>query len=259
MKSKILLGVALATAIFIGSPNISYADYPLSQRQTQQILGYIDGDWYDAQGHLILKIHDGYINGCQVLTIKNLVGKGGRAGGTVEIQEDTGVRRIMLGWNVMTIPGRSNDKDYIIMNDEKTLHRTSSVSYYESIAGLHLRMAMEDVYDLSGKADRILTPQNPIWIGGHEFDRGWYYEKKGLIVSFLRNTVSDLTIVSGSSFKFDKSGLGIENYPSEYARAYDYSGQTSYGNAGYRVPVHDGEFMYFGGNREFVSLSIFSN
>ena len=86
---KLLTVICLCLALFLALPGACSAKRSF------------DGDWYDSDGSLVLSIHDGYLNGCQILSTSNFVGDnlGGWTGfnctdSLASYQEQYGLRRL---------------------------------------------------------------------------------------------------------------------------------------------------------------------
>ena len=71
---------------------------------TYRELSKMDGDWYNGNGDLVLSIHDGYINSCQVLGGYDFAGGSSRAYGKFLIAESDGTRYLFLNWDLWSNP-----------------------------------------------------------------------------------------------------------------------------------------------------------
>ena len=71
---------------------------------TYRELSKMDGDWYNGNGDLVLSIHDGYINSCQVLGGYDFAGGSSRAHGKFLIAESDGTRYLFLKWDLWSNP-----------------------------------------------------------------------------------------------------------------------------------------------------------
>ena len=121
----------------------------MEQQYVTKVLNLMEGDWYDADGNRVLQIHDGFINGCQVLAGYDFAGSSSFGAGRFDILESTGRRKLYLEWDI-----RHADTDSIKLNDHQMLHRTAKPPFNESIAGIHLGMTAAEVTATLGPLHR---------------------------------------------------------------------------------------------------------
>ena len=221
----------------------------MEQKYVSKVLNLMDGDWYDAAGNRVLQIHDGYINGCQVLAAYDFAGGSSNGAGRFDILESTGSRILYLTWDI-----HHSDKDSIKLNDSQMLHRTARLSFNESIAGIHLGMTSDEVTTTLGAPTQMrnLTPYVNTY--------GWYYEPLRIAVTFDADTVDRIILMKGSPVTLQRSWLNCTNDPYEFAQAYQmkrvpkinyddrYSGSGCYA-------IGDEEYLSFGNRMDYIMLT----
>ena len=225
----------------------------MEQQYVTKVLNLMEGDWYDADGNRVLQIHDGFINGCQVLAGYDFAGSSSFGAGRFDILESTGRRKLYLEWDI-----RHADTDSIKLNDHQMLHRTAKPPFNESIAGIHLGMTAAEVTATLG------TPPQVLNLSPYVNTHGWYYPDLRIAVTFDADTVDRILLLKGSRAVLERSGLNCENAPYEFAQAYQmksvphvryddrYSGSGCYGIGGE-------EYLSFGNRMEYVMLSKYWN
>ena len=258
MKLRLRLLVVAMLMIVLNTIGIQSASAVTNQMEwnyVQKALNYMQGDWYNDSGEKVITIHDKYINGCEVVSAFDFAGGSSFAVGVFRIQESTGVRELRIEWNISNTP-----TDYITINDEQTLHKTQNY-YFESIGGFHLWMSSRAVEQKIGKPDRILTPDNPLWIGSDKYSNGWYYQNKGIIVGFNSKSIDSIVLLKQSKLTFDRSGLNCSNTPEAFARAYAMKRIPPWPNSDWNGAwgIGYGEYIFFGKNMANITLSVYNN
>lgn len=227
--------------------------YQQSYNSLMSVLNKMQGEWYDDSGNVVLRIYNGYINGCKVVAGYDFVGSGTLGSGKVSILESTGERGLYLEWGL-----RGNkDTDYINLNDTQLLHRTNKVSYYESIAGVYLGMTADKIKAKLGNP--TYTGDLNQYLGGHWHLYGWYYEKQGILITFNAHSIDRIILLKNSKQTLFHSGLNCSNTAMEFAQTYnlnripeiDYADHISY-NIGH------GEYLSFGAHMDYIMLSNYS-
>ena len=102
-RLKVILAAILVSVTFIGgafytAPQV-YASR-MADQYTYKALNRMEGDWYNSNGTLVLSIHDGYINNCQVLGGYDFAGGASCAKGDFLIAEADGNRYLTIEWNL---------------------------------------------------------------------------------------------------------------------------------------------------------------
>ena len=102
-KAKIFLSILFLVFSFVG-PSFYTAPQVYAKRMddrfTYQALQRMEGDWYNSKGAVVLSIHDGYINGCEVLGGYDFAGGASKATGKFLIAEANGSRYLIIDWNL---------------------------------------------------------------------------------------------------------------------------------------------------------------
>ncbi|WP_289001479.1 hypothetical protein [uncultured Megasphaera sp.] len=255
MLKRHVATAALAISLLMGAaaPTSVQALHQESDTYVVQTIQLMEGNWYDHAGNLVLQIHNGTINGCPVLSGFDFAGGRSHAQGEIRILQSTGERKLYLTWDI-----EQQATDSIKLNDTVVLYRTPTVSYNESIAGIHLRMTPAEVKAVLGEP----TQSGDLQSLGYRY--GWYYAKEKLMVNFDADNVSGITILKGSPAKLGTTGLGIHNTPEEFAQAYHWNRipkvnfNSPYSTDGaFNVGV--GEYLFFGNHMSDISLSIYNN
>lgn len=225
----------------------------MEQQYVTKVLNLMEGDWYDADGNRVLQIHDGFINGCQVLAGYDFAGSSSFGAGRFDILESTGRRKLYLEWDI-----RHADTDSIKLNDHQMLHRTAKPPFNESIAGIHLGMTAAEVTATLG------TPPQALNLSPYVNTYGWYYPDLRIAVTFDADTVDRILLLQGSRAVLERSGLNCGNTPYEFARAYQmkHVPQVRYDDSNVFTGCHaigGEEYLSFGNRMEYVMLSKYWN
>lgn len=254
-KLTVLLGILLfvISSFFQGKSVEAY--YSDDTQYMSRSLGYMEGDWYDRKGNLVLRIHDGYINDCEAVKMYNAAGGSRFASAHFVIKEGSGLRDITLSWDMI-----NGTKNRIGFNNYVTLFRTSNPPHYESVDGVYLGMTRQEVVDLWGKPDHIgdLAPM----IRGKR--SGWYYGKKMIALQFTQsNCLSNIIMLNGSREKLAQSGLNCRNTPQQFAKFYNFSRIPDVSNPQHyskgAFAIGEGEFLFFAPNMNHITLSLYTN
>lgn len=219
------------------------------------ILDLMQGDWYDDNGVKVLAINGRFINACEVLEAYDFAGSNSLGVGVFRIQESTGVREIKLEWNLSNTPA-----SMISLNDTQALHKTTNY-YYESIAGVHLGMSAEKVAQTLGQPTQVATSSNPVYVAGDEITNGWYYQDKGLLVTFASRSVNGISLFQHSNLRLERSGLNCSSSMQAFAQAYNMNRVPEWPSHDFNgvYSIGHGEFIFFGKNMKEISLSIYNN
>ena len=225
----------------------------MEQQYVTKVLNLMEGDWYDADGNRVLQIHDGFINGCQVLAGYDFAGSSSFGAGRFDILESTGRRKLYLEWDI-----RHADTDSIKLNDHQMLHRTAKPPFNESIAGIHLGMTSAEVTAVLG------APTQTGNLNPYVNTYGWYYASLRIAVTFDADTVDCILLLWGSCAMFEHSGLSCGNTPYEFAQAYQmkHVPQVRYDDSNVFTGCHaigGEEYLSFGNRMEYVMLSKYWN
>lgn len=101
--SKIIFSIVFALCSLVGA-SFYTAPQVYASRMTDSItydaLNRMEGDWYNSNGELVLSIHDGYINSCQVLGGYDFAGGTSHARGNFLIAEADGNRYLAIRWSL---------------------------------------------------------------------------------------------------------------------------------------------------------------
>lgn len=253
-KLALITVLSFAFNVFV-SPYAFAVTNKMDWIYVQKALSLMQGDWYDDSGVKVITINDKYINDCEVLSAYDFAGGSRFAVGVFRIQESTGVRDIRIEWNISR-----TSADHITINDNQTLHKTQSY-FYESIGGFHLGMSSAIAEERLGKPTRILTTNNPLKIGSHVYPSGWYYQNKGLIITFNSKSIDRIILLKQSRLTFDKSGLNCSNTPEAFADAYSMSRIPPWPSADFNgvYSIGHGEFISFGKNMDNIMLTVYNN
>lgn len=258
VKHKRLMTGLLLGTLFLGSSGMMevQASYmrQVEPQYVTKIENALNGDWYDHDGNLVLQIHDGYINGCQILAVYDLAGATGHGDAQFRILESTGERMLQLSWW-----SRHTDRDSLKLNDSQMLHRVAKLSYHESVAGIHLGMDSAEVKSVLGEPSA--TGDMKPYLGWTMY--GWYYADQKLIVTFDADCVDRIILLKGSSQVLKTTGLNCSNTPAEFAAAYhmkrvpkvDFADE--YSDDGCH-DIGNGEYLSFGNHMSHIMLTIYS-
>lgn len=102
-KVKIFLSILFLVFSFVGAS--FYTASPVYAKRmddthTYNALARMEGDWHNSKGTVVLSIHDGYINGCEVLGGYDFAGGYSKATGKFLIAEANGSRYLIIDWNL---------------------------------------------------------------------------------------------------------------------------------------------------------------
>lgn len=218
-------------------------------KNVQNTLKLMEGHWYNDDGQMVLSVEGNYINGCEVVSAYDFAGASNFATGIFYIRESKGTRQVKIGWNIY-----GNSSDYITFDEQQMLHRNQNY-YYESIAGIHLGMSAKNAEKNFGKPTRKVNTSS--------HNEKWYYDDKGIEVSFECNGISNITILKSCKLKFSKSGLNCQNSPQEYRRIYQWQTLPHWNNKFlyYNVSHHIGygEYIYLELNMKSVTLTLYAS
>ncbi|WP_298703649.1 hypothetical protein [uncultured Veillonella sp.] len=236
------LGVAMpiltnASTVYSAAPNYRAVNEQLATSLLQQF----QGTWYNHQGQPMLDIQNGYINSTQVTGIYNYAGSKAKGDAILRLQEKAGPKDLKFSWSIRHTP-----KDYIVVNDMTMLRNVPTVSYNESIAGVHLGMNASEVKAQLGNPSQIGRLNNLYIL------KGWYYGDKKIALSFKGDTVDGIYLLKGSALRFKKSGLNADNALATFAEEYNFKSASL--RLGTTYPIGQDEYMYFDEQGRFVWL-----
>lgn len=159
------------------------------------------GTWSDAYGNEVLRISEGYINGCPVISVYDIVPTVyGKA--TVRIAEKHGVRDIVTC---------SVGKKFLIIDEKQTLCKAQKPSYNESISGIYLGMNTKDLRKLHGEPNSI-----------KEYGKSerWEYEKLGVSAGIRNDMVLSIEMEKQGTWQLDRTGFNYANPLGQIYEAY---------------------------------------
>lgn len=213
----------------------------VNEQTSAKLLNQFQGTWYNHQGQAMLDIQNGYINSTPVVGIYNYAGSQSKGDAIIRLQEKNGLKDLKFSWSI-----RHNSKDYIVINDMTMLRNVPQVSYYESIANIHLGMSADEVQSILG------TPSTKGQLKSLYVLNGWYYADKKLALSFKGDTVDGIYLLKGSKLRFKQSGLNADNSLPTFAEEYNF--QSPALRTGTTYPIGHEEYMYFDDQGQFVWL-----
>lgn len=236
------LGVATplltnASTVYSAAPNYRAVNEQLATSLLQQF----QGTWYNHQGQPMLDIQNGYINSTQVTGIYNYAGSKAKGDAILRLQEKAGPKDLKFSWSIRHTP-----KDYLVVNDMTMLRNVPTVSYNESIAGVHLGMNASEVKAQLGNPSQIGRLNNLYIL------KGWYYGDKKIALSFKGDTVDGIYLLKGSALRFKNSGLNADNALATFAEEYNFKSTSL--RPGTTYPIGQDEYMYFDEQGRFVWL-----
>lgn len=213
----------------------------VNEQISASLLNQFQGTWYNHQGQAMLDIQNGYINSTQVVGMYDYIGSKTKGDAIIRLQEKNGLKDLKFSWSI-----RHNDKDYIVVNDMTMLRNVPQVSYYESIADIHLGMSTDEVKAILG------TPSTKGPLKSLYVLNGWYYADKKLALSFKGDTVDGIYLLKGSKLRFKQSGLNADNSLPTFAEEYKF--QSPALRKGTTYPIGHEEYMYFDDQGQYVWL-----
>ncbi|BEU86624.1 hypothetical protein TAMA11512_00880 [Selenomonas sp. TAMA-11512] len=138
------------------------------------------------------------------------------------------------------------------------LHRTTTPSFNESIAGIHLGMTSAEVTAVIGASPQMVN------LSPYVNTYGWYYPDLRIAVTFDADTVDRILLLQGSRAVLARSGLNCMNEPYEFARAYHLKSvpkinyDDRYSDSG-NYAIGGEEYLSFGNRMECIMLSKYWN
>lgn len=243
---------AFVISLLMGLPHTAQA-MQMEQRYVVKVLDIMEGDWFDVSGNRVLRIHDGFINGCEVLAGYDFAGSSSFGVGRFDILESTGRRKLYLEWDI-----RHSDKDSIKLNDSQMLHRTAKPSFNESVAGIHLGMTSAEVSAVLG------APTQTADFRPYVNETGWYYAGLQIGITFDADTVDRILLFKGGSAVLDQLGLNCMSDPSAFAKAYHMSRipkinyDDRYSDSGI-YGIGNEEYLSFGNRMDYIMLTKYWN
>jgi len=173
-------------------------------------LNRILGNWYDTKGNLVLSISNDYkINGCTVMSVKhdeNTYSEWYE----IKINEGNRYRDINLNHEGLDY------HEYLTIRFESgkvyQLRRTKEPRYFESVGGIYIGMAEDEVLRLYGQPS---IKAGEIWI----------YDNEGFEIG-IYPCVNYVGIYKKGNKRFDWSGLSANSSKADFV--YKYGNRVSY-------------------------------
>ena len=241
MSKKRLVALVISLFIMCLSQVAFAIDY------TGKYVPWLQGNWYDLKGNVVLSFSGNYVNDCPIIGIYNPAGGGGDVGFVLRINENDVYRDLRLSCTGIS-PDPTKYHQYIRFNGT-TLRRTPAAQFHESVGGLGLGMSADDVIAKYGKPDNYSTDQ------GRRLQ--WVYSRLGLAISWQNDIVSQIIIYRNGDRRFDSTGFNCNNSLGEYAEAY---GMKSVPRVGYGPRgIGYSEYLWFEQYPNSVELSLFWN
>ena len=194
---------------------------------------FLEGDWYDKAGNLVLSIHDGYLNDCQIISFISGAGSTRMGACTLTVEEGHGSRDISLGVRVL---GDPHDR---LIFDNTALHK-ADCTHYESVSGVYLGSTAKDVVQALGQPESVSDYSNDI---------RYSYNSGSLLIDIKYGEVESIWLNSDSTLHFDRSGLNCNSSGEDFRRAYGIRDAI-----GHREIGKTGEYLHFKG-MDGVALS----
>ena len=229
---KLLTVICLCLALFLALPGACSAKRSF------------DGDWYDSDGSLVVSIHDGYLNGCQILSTSNFVG-GNPGGCAMRIVESSGYRDLHIMFYTYDRTGTHN---YLVLENKTALRNTPEPLYYESVGGVYLGMGQKQLLSMYGRPNRVSKDT-------------WYYDKVGFKVRFIGDIISSITFLRSGDRRLDRTGFNCTDSLGSYQEQYGLRRlpkvPTKSGFSDGTHSIGHGEYLNFDRYPYEVNLSIY--
>lgn len=151
-KKRLVLLVAAFMMWCFSSVVMAYYD------ATPRIVSNLQGEWYDADGNVVLDFKGNTVNGCAIVGAYHPAGGGSNFSCIIRIIEADGYRDLpVIGENLQ----KDSYHAHVIFGDNMDerkgilLMRTKAAKYYESVGGIGLDMPEKEVLAKYGKPDKI--------------------------------------------------------------------------------------------------------
>ena len=223
---------------------------------TSSILTKLQGQWYDAEGNVVLNFQDKTVNGCKVVGVYHLAGGNSDFSCIIRIIEAEGYCDLpIIGENLR----KNSYHAHVILNGDNRndnngimLMRTPQAQYYESVGGIGLDMPAKEVVVKYGKPDKIQKskPWKTLDI--------WQYEKLGLELTMRHQRIFIIKMYQNGNRHFDRTGFDCANTPYEFKEAYGFCQVPKVGQYG-AYSIGHGEYMWFDDYPNSITLSMFWN
>lgn len=223
---------------------------------TPRIVSKLQGEWYDADGNVVLDFKGNTVNGCAIVGAYHPAGGGSNFSCIIRIIEADGYRDLpVIGENLQ----KDSYHAHVILNgdnmDERKgilLMRTKAAKYYESVGGIGLDMPEKEVLAKYGKPDKIqnLKPWKNL--------DTWQYQKLGLELTMRHQRVWIIKIYQNGNRHFDRTGFDCANAPYEFQSAYGFNRVPKAGQYGAYSVGHE-EYIWFDNYPNSITLSMFNN
>lgn len=227
------LSILVLMILFVSNPAGAQSEYDILKRLT--------GSWRNNAGSVVLQIENGYINGCEVLEVKNIAGGGGIGAATFTIREMNAIRDIVLSWNEL------NKQCASLLIDEREVLHLHQDYFWENVDSVHLGASLSDVEHLWGR-DYFVNDENvKNKLEKHVLTNFVYYPAKKVVLNFNYGVVDRIYILRGSTCYFAKTRINAINISS-----------SMYGK---RIIVKDdkmGEYIWYSDNGKYVELNNFA-
>lgn len=112
--SMLSLGTATDTAVAFNFASVAHAEETSEQ--------WFTGNWYDAEGHFIISIQPGVINGCRIVRTYDVVSTNPGSGHYV-ILEATGEHDLFIEWEGGYWENNTYAEPHIMVNHGPKLSR----------------------------------------------------------------------------------------------------------------------------------------
>lgn len=223
---------------------------------TSSILSKLQGQWYDAEGNVILDFQGKTVNGYEVVGAYHPAGGSSDFSCIIRIIEADGYRDLpIIGENLR----KDSYHAHVILNGDNgdeskgtMLMRTPQARYYESVGGIGLDMPAKEVLAKYGKPDKI--QQSQTW---KTLDT-WQYQKLGMELTMRHQRVFIIKMYRNGNRHFDRTGFDCANAPYEFKAAYGFRQAPKAGQYG-AYGVGHGEYMWFDDYPNSITLSMFWN
>ena len=174
-----------------------------SQESLGKLLKYREGDWFDENGTLQLSIHNGYVNGCQVVAGYDFAGGGFNTSSILRLREKNGFKEIYIspyGYNLLNL------------NHKIMLRNSPQGKHNESVSGIFIGMSKNEVIKLHGEpVSKLIGTKSETWV----------YDNLGVKVNFDYSMVTGLILLNYGSWHFDKTGLNYLDSIDSFSKAYN--------------------------------------
>ncbi|MFV0637036.1 hypothetical protein [Mitsuokella sp.] len=223
---------------------------------TASILSKLQGQWYDAEGNVVLDFQGRTVNGCEIVGAYHPAGGNSDFSCIIRIVEADGYRDLPL---ICESLRKDSYHSHVILNKDNMddskgtmLMRMPQARYYESVGGIGLDMPAAEVVAKYGRPDKI--QKSKTW---KTLDT-WQYQKLGLELTMRHQRVFIIKMYRNGNRHFDRTGFNCANAPYEFQEAYGFRQAPKAGQYG-AYSVGHGEYMWFDDYPNSITLSMFWN